>query len=372
MAEDNDLRSKDNDISSRKSSQNKDNSDINTNNNLNELSQDEIDSLIKSSSFNSNNVFKPETKDENEDDSASLDLISQDDINRLMHDTESSEKDTVVMAEEIDLDSEIDFNHLMPDALNQENQDENVKIKSETKENTVGNSAAISPSNLTSNNIDDLDKDSLYDIKINFDKNNFKENKTIIENFDASTLKKIRDKQKHPSENNNSKKVLSYILIAFILVILLPAGYFSFFYKLNNGTKPFKLQINADQKTKTNFMPVSSQSTGNNPKISVVRNSGDLELKNFLILTSDGKNDIVYITADILIRYTNKQAYNKIMNHTAFYRNIIYDAMKKSIEIENTNKIVKKYLSGTIKATLNTAIKAQYIDKVTFISFETG
>ena len=366
VKDNNTLTSKNNDMPN-KSSKNKDNSDISTNDNLNNLSQDEIDSLIKSSSLNSNDILKPEIKDDNED-SDSLELISQDDINRLIQDTEFLEKDTVAAAQKTDIPT--DFNELIVDSSNKKNQTKNVKIESKSKENIDENSET-SVSNLTSDDIDgfidDLDKISLYDIK-----NNFEKDKTIIENSDTSTLQKIRDKQNQPSENNNFKKKLSYMLIGLVLLILLSGGYFSFFYKLNNKTQSPKLQINDEQNIQTNFTNKGGFSkTGTNLKTSVIKELGEIKFKKFLILTSDKKNDIIYITADILIEYTDKQAYDKMMKHTAFYRNIIYDAMKKSIEIENKDKI-EKYFSATIKNALNTAMKAQYIDKVTFISFETG
>jgi flagellar basal body-associated protein FliL len=69
------------------------------------------------------------------------------------------------------------------------------------------------------------------------------------------------------------------------------------------------------------------------------------DLKGFLVSAPADRKDLTYITVDVSVELTNAKAVSLVKAHTAFYRNIIYEAIRgllKSIDKANFNEISLK------------------------------
>lgn len=70
-----------------------------------------------------------------------------------------------------------------------------------------------------------------------------------------------------------------------------------------------------------------------------VSGSHFVELKKFLVPAPTQRKDLAYVTVDITIELTTSAANRLIKDHVAYYRNIIYDVLKKALEARDKSKI---------------------------------
>lgn len=94
-----------------------------------------------------------------------------------------------------------------------------------------------------------------------------------------------------------------------------------------------------------------------------------IELKKFLVPAPAQRKDLAYVTADISIELTTSSATRLIKDHSAFYRNIIYDVLKQALTATDKSKINEISLKIAILKALNSALPERSIKDVIVSTF---
>ena len=94
-----------------------------------------------------------------------------------------------------------------------------------------------------------------------------------------------------------------------------------------------------------------------------------IELKKFLVLAPMQRKDLTYVTADISIELTTSSATRLIKDHSAFYRNIIYDVLKQALAVRDKSKINEISLKIAILKALNSVLPERSIKDVIVSTF---
>ena len=97
-----------------------------------------------------------------------------------------------------------------------------------------------------------------------------------------------------------------------------------------------------------------------------------ITLKGFLVPAPVERKDLTYITADVSIELTHSKAVSLIKAHAPFYRNIIYDVIKRVLGDLDKSKISEISLKIEILKALNGSVPERSIRDVivdTFVMF---
>lgn len=94
-----------------------------------------------------------------------------------------------------------------------------------------------------------------------------------------------------------------------------------------------------------------------------------IELKKFLVPAPMQRKDLTYVTADVSIELTTSSAIRLIKDHSAFYRNIIYDVLKQALTVRDKSKINEISLKIAILKALNSALPERSIKDVIVSTF---
>ena len=97
-----------------------------------------------------------------------------------------------------------------------------------------------------------------------------------------------------------------------------------------------------------------------------------LTLKGFLVPAPIERKDLTYITADVSIELTHVKAVSLIKAHAPFYRNIIYEVIKKILRSLDKSKISEISLKIEILKALNGSVPERSVRDVnvdTFVMF---
>ncbi len=94
-----------------------------------------------------------------------------------------------------------------------------------------------------------------------------------------------------------------------------------------------------------------------------------IELKKFLVPAPMQRKDLTYVTADVSIELTTSSASRLIKDHSAFYRNIIYDVLKQALTVRDKSKINEISLKIAILKALNSALPERSIKDVIVSTF---
>ena len=97
-----------------------------------------------------------------------------------------------------------------------------------------------------------------------------------------------------------------------------------------------------------------------------------ITLKGFLVPAPAERKDLTYITADVSIELTHSKAVSLIKAHAPFYRNIIYDVIKKVLGALDKSKISEISLKIEILKALNGSVPERSVRDViveTFVMF---
>lgn len=100
------------------------------------------------------------------------------------------------------------------------------------------------------------------------------------------------------------------------------------------------------------------------------KNPGQIVLTDFLVLASDLSKDMVYVTLDISIDYSDQRAYHEISSNLSFYRDLIYESIQKNLVWEKRNEVTEADLVESIHTMLKKVLPPDSIDKVSFQSFK--
>ena len=78
---------------------------------------------------------------------------------------------------------------------------------------------------------------------------------------------------------------------------------------------------------------------------------------------------MTYVTADISIELATSSATRLIKDHSAFYRNIIYDVLKQALTVRDKSKINEISLKIAILKALNSTLPERSIKDVIVSTF---
>jgi len=94
-----------------------------------------------------------------------------------------------------------------------------------------------------------------------------------------------------------------------------------------------------------------------------------ITLKGFLVPAPVERKDLTYITADVSIELTHSKAVSLIKAHAPFYRNIIYDVIKKVLGALDKSKISEISLKIEILKALNGSVPERSVRDVIVDTF---
>ena len=267
--------------------------------------------------------------------------VTQDDIDDLLQGDELG-----YGAEDSDLISQNDIDELL---LDSEEEDEDI----------LGNLDGDPPADL------DFTTDS--------DKLDLEEHQVILEEAeealaDLAHLESDLDEAVPAGKWYRSKKVLACCAAIFILAVTLPVGYFTFFTTKEPALVPLEPVADLSPLQEPQVATVEIDLTAP----SKTMGPGNLVLKDFFLLVPGKKSGLSYVTASVSIDYSDHRALTAINRHLPLYRDLIFDAMGSALGSEKVDKVTEADLLGNIKEALNRVLPGQYVDRVTFTAFSTG
>jgi len=215
---------------------------------------------------------------------------------------------------------------------------------------------------------DDIeDEDMLGNDSSQSDDETSEKDQVVLEgDEDELPAKSERKKTGAASQWYKSKLVIAGASALIFLGISVPLTYFTFF----SGESNEGIQVPLVEE-----IPVEMQREIEIETVDVhvkepVKRSGNLVLKDFVILASDMSKDMAYITADISIDYSDQRAYHEIQNNLSFYRDLIYDSINRSFASEKRDKITETDILWIVETALKKVLPGHYIDRVSFKSFK--
>ncbi|MEN8211300.1 MAG: hypothetical protein ABFR31_06240 [Thermodesulfobacteriota bacterium] len=162
-----------------------------------------------------------------------------------------------------------------------------------------------------------------------------------------------------------SKFVTACAFALIAMGIIVPAAYFLFFQGDSGQTQNTVEQYAVEGLREIEIETVNIHIKGEGD----INRAGNMLLKNFVILASDLSKEIAYITTDVSIDYSDQRAYHEIQNNLSFYRDLIYDSIKKSLASGENDQITEADIIWKVETTLKKVLPGNYIDRISFQSF---
>jgi len=295
---------------------------------------------------NDNDNDKDEGEGEGED-------ISQDDIDELLLESDAEDEDDVLISQD-------DIDTLLMAA---DQEDEDVLGDFEDNESDSSVDDDIEDEGFEDEDIED--EDMLGNDDFESDEPAYGKDQVVLEGDDEEPVAKTkRKKTGGTSQWYKSKLVIACASALIVLGITVPVAYFIFFSSDPGGDI---------QNDPIAILPVEREIEIETVDVHVrepVKKPGNMVLKDFVILASDGSKDMAYIIADISIDYTDQRAYHEIQNNLSFYRDLIYDSINNSFASEKGNEITQADILWVVETTLKKVLPGHYIARVRFESFK--
>ena len=211
----------------------------------------------------------------------------------------------------------------------------------------------------------------------------------VLEASDVSETMVIADKPSGTGRKwYRSKLLLAAASVLLVLAITVPAAYFLFFPRmpeLPSVNQPIQPVPRAAQEMaaemETDTVLNENLAAGNMaaesiqvevPPVQPVARSGNMVLKNFIVLTSDQAEDMAYVTMDISIDYSDQRAYDEINSNLAFFRDLIYASIQQNLVWEKRNEVTQNELIRGVETGLQKVLPPGYIESISFLSFKTS
>jgi pilus assembly protein FimV len=342
-----------------------------------ELSQDDIDTLMNSDPFDSEEDIDT---DEDDDD---MELISQDDIDNLMNlntsdseDDEGPENSTepVILDEESTSDSKekIDLKESDEDVSQEDIDalllDDDDLLISQDDIDTLLMAVDQEDEDVLGDLMDEDSDDGIDDEDDEDDEDDYEE--YILKNDEDQVILEDDDSEEVADTESKTKWYKSKLIIvcasALISIgIIVPAVYYLLFYGDSSQTKDTMEQYAVE-----GLREIEIEIVDSNVGIEgYINSAGNMVLKNFVILASDLSEEMAYITTDVSIDYSDQRAYHEIQNNLSFYRDLIYSSINESLASGKHDKITEADILWKIEKTLKKVLPGTYIDRVSFKSF---
>ena len=319
----------------------------------------------------------PETEEKD------TEFISQDDIDALLSHSEEEEiEEDYTAAEEMlgntDTEGEAsgDGDALPPDP----DQDSEPDLTAEPDSEPGIDTELDSEPDLTAETDSEPDREVLIaedEVDQFIDDADIEEENEAEEISDRVILEDVPGEADDPEPEKSRWGVKRLLLIAspVILFVCFVLGYVLFSYlrkpaELNNPTvQSFSIAPKETLKeAETAKVKIEKEAANSNQPVSV---AGDrvVVLKRFLVPAPTQRKDMTYVTADLSIELATSTATRLIKDHSAFYRNIIYDVLKQALTSMDKSKISEISLKIAILKALNSALPERSIKDVTVDAF---
>ncbi len=360
---------------------------------LGELSQDDIDTLMNS------NPLDSEENIDTDDDDDDMELISQDDIDSLMNLNTSDLKEEIEpeaeqVAEYGDREDDTSRNTtseylLKPDSDvtmldDPEEGDEDVSYEdidalllddddlliSQDDIDTLLMAEDQEDEDVLGDLMDEDSDDSIDDEDEEEDDYEDDYEEYILENDEDQVVLEDDDIDETADTDSKAKWYKSKLVItcasAFIAIgIIVPAVYLFFFSGDSSQTQDAMEQYAVEGLREIEIETVESSAMIEGD----ISRAGNMVIKNFVILVSDLSKDMTYITTDVSIDYSDQRAYHEIQNNLSFYRDLIYGSINESLASGENDQITEADILWKLEKTLKKALSGTYIDRVSFKSF---
>ena len=305
--------------------------------------------------------------------------VSQEDIDALLQDPEEEAKEEEEAEQEekkdvVDLEDEGDL------LISQDDIDTLLMADDQEDEDIL--------EDVLGNDFEDM-LDDEYSQDNDADQEGPDNDQVVLEASDASETMVIADKPSGTGRKwYRSKLLLAAASVLLVLAITVPAAYFLFFPRMpelpsaNQPIQPVPLaaqEMTAEMETDTvlnenlaagNMAAESIQVEV--PPVQPVAGSGNMVLKNFIVLTSDQAADMAYVTMDISIDYSDQRAYDEINSNLAFFRDLIYASIQQNLVWEKRNEVTQNELIRGVETGLQKVLPPGYIESISFLSFKTS
>ena len=180
----------------------------------------------------------------------------------------------------------------------------------------------------------------------------------------------VEDSLDPPPEKSRLKTiVLALVGVILVLGVSVPTAYFLFFSGEDGVVVDEAVPLVAVQEKEGGAQVVTPDS-GTAEPVAMVRKSGSLLLSDFVIMASDRARDMAYITTDVVIDYSDQRAYHEINDNLPFYRDLIYETLRKNLVWEKRNQVTEADLLWEIENSIKKVLPPHYIDQVSFKSFK--
>lgn len=170
-----------------------------------------------------------------------------------------------------------------------------------------------------------------------------------------------------------SKLVIACVTALVFLGIAVPIGYFV----LSGSDGPVELG-EADRMV---AVAVNDVQEFQEPEIEIVdvvvqqavSISGNILLKDFIVLAPAQVKTLNYVSLDISIDYIDEQASREILANKAFYRGLIYDSIRDKLALAlDQMEVTQADIQTVVEDTLKRVIPGDAINRVSLISFKTS
>ena len=202
------------------------------------------------------------------------------------------------------------------------------------------------------------------------------EDKVVLQGDDEVLVKPKKKKKKAGPAWYKKKPALALVSFLVIIGITVPLAYFFYFSDsrkapelVNAPEKPVAVpekpvaDTHREVEIETVEAPVKQPAENKKP--------GNMVLKDFVILAPDISKNIAYITTDISIDYADQKAFQEIQDNPAYFRDLIYNSIKSQV-VEQKENITEEGILSVVETTLKKALPANFISRVSFISFKTS
>jgi len=361
---------------------------------LGELSQDDIDTLMNS------NTIDSEAEAEADDDEDDMELISQETIDDLIntfgdepepsltesvildeesisYSKEEIEAETEEVAESGDEEKDISDGTTSEDFLKPDSNARAFDLEEDYEDITLEKIDALLH-NYDGDEDDDLlisqdDIDTLLMVADQEDEDvlgdlmDYDSDDGIDVEEDILAVDYIEEEVETESKSRGYQSKLVIVCTSALIAIgiIVPAAYFLFFSGDSGQTRHTVEQYAVEELREVEIETVDIHVKGEGD----INRAGNMVLKNFVILASDLSKEMAYITTDVSIDYSDQKAYHEIQNNLSFYRDLIYDSIKKSLASGKRDQITEADILWKVETTLKKIFPGTYIDRVSFQSF---
>ena len=182
-----------------------------------------------------------------------------------------------------------------------------------------------------------------------------------------SEKKKVKKKSK--TGFLKSRLVIACASGLLVLGIVVPVSYF-FFFSSDPGSEAVTASPVAGIPAQTHREIIVDTVTIDLQEVRMDRKPGNLVLEDFVILAPLRSRELSYITADISIDYSDQRAYHEINDNLSFYRDLIYDSLRKSLAADEGNEVTEADMLEVVEMTLRKVLPVHYIERVSFKMFK--